>query len=57
MSDQIGTLKTGAWGDAVIFELQEGSFDFSDCYGQVRTGRQRLAPTIVIRGGKLYRAK
>jgi dihydroorotase len=54
MPDQIGTLKTGAWGDAVIFELQEGNFELQDCHGQTRLGKQRLAPEIVIRAGQRY---
>ena len=43
MSDHIGTLAPGSWGDAVVFELQEGNFHLEDCHGQVRTGRQNLA--------------
>ena len=27
MADEIGTLRVGAWGDAVVFELEEGRFD------------------------------
>jgi dihydroorotase len=40
MSDQIGTLKVGAWGDAVVFQLQEGQFELWDAEGQVRTSSQ-----------------
>ena len=36
MSEQIGTLSVGAWGDAVLFELQEGAFELRDSHGQVR---------------------
>jgi dihydroorotase len=57
MSDQIGTLKVGAWGDAVVFELREGSFELRDSDGQVRIGRQMLAPITVIRAGKIYRGR
>jgi dihydroorotase len=52
---EIGTLRTGAWGDAVVFDLQEGRFDLPDSHGQVRTGRQRLVPLTVVRAGKVYR--
>ena len=55
MSDQIGTLRVGAWGDAVVFELQEGEFEFRDAHGQTRIGRQRLVPKTVVRAGKVYR--
>jgi dihydroorotase len=54
MSEQIGTLKRGAWGDAVIFDLREGEFEFWDSGQQVRVGRQRLVPKTVIRAGKVY---
>ena len=54
MSDQIGSLKTGASGDAVVFRLESGSFDFLDSNNLVRTGSQRLVPVKVIRSGKVY---
>ena len=55
MADQIGTLRVGAWGDAVVFDLQQGQFELHDARGETRVGRQRLVPTAVVRGGKLYR--
>jgi len=55
MSDQIGTLRVGAWADAVVFDLQQGQFELHDARGETRVGRQRLVPTAVVRGGKLYR--
>jgi dihydroorotase len=55
MADQIGTLQVGAWGDAVVFELQEGQFALEDSHGQMRTGRQRLVPRTVVRAGRVYR--
>lgn len=57
MQDQIGTLKKGAWGDAVVFELQEGDFQLVDSHGDVRMGRQNLVPMAVIKGGRVYRSK
>jgi dihydroorotase len=55
MPDQIGTLKVGAWGDAVVFEHQKGRFELSDSHGQLRVGKERLVPTMVLRAGKVYR--
>jgi dihydroorotase len=55
MVDQIGTLKPGAWGDAVVFELRQGEFRLTDAAGKVREGRQRLEPVTVVKGGKVYR--
>ena len=40
MSDDIGTLCIGAWGDAVIFELRSGEFQLTDAHGQIRTAHQ-----------------
>jgi dihydroorotase len=55
MADRIGTLRVGAWGDAVAFELREGEFPLEDSHGEVRTGRRRLVPKTVVRGGRVYR--
>jgi dihydroorotase len=55
MSEQIGTLRVGAWGDAVVFQLRDGEFEFQDSHGETRTGRQRLVPMTVVRAGKVYR--
>lgn len=57
MADRIGTLRVGAWGDAVAFELQEGEFRFEDSHGEVRTGRQKIVPKVVVRGGRVYRER
>jgi dihydroorotase len=55
MSDRIGTLAVGAWGDAVVLEEQEGDFKLWDTRGQVRIGRRRLVPVMVVRAGRIYR--
>ena len=54
MSDQIGTLKTGTQGDAVVMKMETGSFDFFDAHGTGRVGRELLVPTAVVRAGKEY---
>jgi len=55
MQDRIGTLAPGAWGDAVVFELREGTYNLEDCHGEVRTGMRSLEPVIVIKAGRVYR--
>lgn len=55
MADHIGTLKIGAWGDAVVFERQTGPVELRDSYGDVRVGTERLLPVTVVRAGLLYR--
>ena len=51
---KIGTLAPGAWGDAVVFRHETGSFPLVDSRGNVRTGTQRLVPVTVVRGGQVY---
>ena len=55
MSDKIGTLTPGAWGDAIISELREGEFQLMDSRGEARTGRQNFVPVTVVKGGRVYR--
>jgi dihydroorotase len=55
MADRIGTLRVGAWGDAVAFEVQEGRWNLVDSHGEVRVGRHRIVPKTVVRGGRVYR--
>jgi predicted amidohydrolase len=55
MAGQIGTLRAGAWGDAVVLDLEQGRFELRDSHDKVRIGSQRLIPTTVVRAGKLYR--
>jgi dihydroorotase len=57
MADQIGTLRVGAWGDAVVFEVQKGEFPLVDSRGEVRKGREQLVPQAVVCAGKLYRSQ
>jgi len=55
MSDQIGTLRVGAWGDAVVFDQQQGQLKLHAAPGERSAPTQRVVPTAVVRGGKLYR--
>jgi dihydroorotase len=62
MSNEIGTLKVGASGDAVVLELQEGSFRLWDANvkelpRQIREVKQKLVPKTVVRAGKVYVGK
>lgn len=54
---ELGTLKVGAEGDAVVIELQEGSFPFQDSRRIVRNGNLRLVPTDVTKAGSRYEEK
>ena len=55
MSDKIGTLAPGAWGDATISELREGEFQLADSRGEIRISRQNFVPVTVVKGGRVYR--
>jgi dihydroorotase len=55
MADEIGTLKPGAWGDAVVFEHRRERCVLVDAEGETRMGGERLVPVTVVRAGKLYR--
>lgn len=54
MEGEIGTLRPGAWGDAVVFSLETGEFPLIDSRGATRTGTHRLVPETVIRSGAVY---
>ncbi|MEP7199926.1 MAG: amidohydrolase/deacetylase family metallohydrolase [Chloroflexota bacterium] len=53
-TDDIGTLRVGAWGDATLLDLQRGTFAFHDARDETRTGTQRLAPVAVVKNGRRY---
>ena len=53
MAGQVGTLAVGAHGDAVVFDLEEGEFPLQDAKLVERTGRRRLVPLTVIKGGRV----
>ena len=57
MPGQVGTLAVDAWGDAVVFELREGEFQLIDAHGQTRTGKRKLEPIVVVKGGQVYRQR
>ncbi len=48
-----GTLNVGAPADIAIMELREGRFEFRDNYDGVRTGNQRLFPSVTVLGGRV----
>ncbi|HLH43903.1 MAG TPA: hypothetical protein VKV74_13015 [Bryobacteraceae bacterium] len=52
-----GTLQVGAPADVAVVELREGSFEFVDNFGNKRTGRQRLFPSVTVLAGKRVAAR
>jgi dihydroorotase len=65
--DDLGTLRTGACADAVVFAMEEGQFDLFDASGDTvddrwvptggtgkkRIAERRLAPVTVVRAGEV----
>jgi dihydroorotase len=50
----LGTLKTGAPGDASILELRDGRFEYLDVIGEKVEGKQRLLASGVVIAGKWW---
>jgi dihydroorotase len=50
----LGTLKPGAPGDAVVLEHAHGNFDYRDSLGQLVSGDQRLSPELMVVGGAIW---
>ena len=51
-SDHIGTLRPGADADVAVFELETGSFEFHDTFGEVRRGNTRLRNVRTLVAGR-----
>jgi dihydroorotase len=47
----LGSLKPGSIGDATVFAIERGTFDFMDCVGEVLRGSERLACRGIVRAG------
>jgi len=51
---ELGMLKPGNAADISILDLRQGNFEFVDCIGGKRIGRQKLFSVATIRDGKLF---
>jgi dihydroorotase len=49
---QIGTLSPGALGDATLFAVEEGAFEFRDCVGKTMQSSTRLVPRGSVFAGE-----
>ncbi len=52
MESEIGTLQPGAVADIVVTEMMEGSFEFTDAFGETETGGYQLEPRYIFRAGR-----
>ncbi len=55
--DDIGTLRIGAEGDAVVLNLEQGDFTFDDKLGNEIETPQRFSPVLTVKGGKRWRSR
>ena len=55
LEGKAGTLAVGAFGDAVVFDPQEGAFALQDARRVARTGTFRLAPIVVVKAGRVWK--
>jgi dihydroorotase len=51
---QLGTLRPGTEADIGIFEVQQGTFEFTDSSREKRIGHQMLANKAAVRRGQLF---
>ena len=51
----LGTLRAGAVGDAAVLELVSGDFTYDDGEGVEVTTKQRIAPVMTIKDGKVWK--
>lgn len=52
--DDLGTLRPGAIGDATVFSVREGRFDYVDVVGEVLTGEQKIAVDGIVLNGRWW---
>ena len=53
----LGTLRQGAAGDAVVFELESGDFAYEDGDGLVARTDKRFLPVMTVLGGEVWRPR
>jgi len=51
---ELGTLKTGAVGDASVIAIEEGQFTYHDVLGEPVQGNKKLAAKGVVLGGRWW---
>ncbi|MBL8698337.1 MAG: amidohydrolase/deacetylase family metallohydrolase [Alphaproteobacteria bacterium] len=50
----LGTLRTGATGDAAVLEIKDGSFEYLDVIGERVVGNQRITAAGVVLAGRWW---
>jgi dihydroorotase len=52
--DRHGSLKQGVDGDAAVFRIEEGDFEYL-CMGETRRINRRLSPVLTVLGGNIWK--
>ena len=51
---ELGTLTVGGPGDATVFEIEDGAFDYEDSPGEHMLGDRRIKPRALVIGGRVW---
>ena len=52
--DELGTLRVGSVADIAVFDIEEGTFQYSDVRGRVEEGSQQIRARLCVRAGVPY---
>ncbi len=52
--DELGTLRVGSVADIAVFDIEEGTFQYSDVRGRVEEGNQQIRAWLCVRAGVPY---
>ena len=52
--DELGTLRVGNVADIAVFDIEEGTFQYSDVRGRVEEGNQQIRAQLCVRAGVPY---
>lgn len=56
LTDRAGSLRPGLPADITVFRVEDGEFDISDCYTNVRKASQRIVPLTTFKNGEQFAA-
>jgi dihydroorotase len=54
LTDRAGRLEAGLPADITIFRIEDGPYELSDCYKQVRIAEQAFVPVMTFKGGRRF---
>ncbi len=54
LTDRAGALKVGMPADLTVFRVEDGPYELSDCYKQVRIAEQKFVPVMAFKSGQRF---